>query len=68
MLSMSRFVHTYNFMSGSEESDCYISPSLSSSIMTMVTSKKQFKKRIKKKKQYLDVSKNVRRKKNVFIH
>jgi hypothetical protein len=60
MLSMSRFVHTYYFMSSSQESEGYISPSLSSSIMTVISSKKRLKKKIKKRKQLLGNSKYVR--------
>ncbi|UJR25952.1 hypothetical protein I4U23_007300 [Adineta vaga] len=52
MLSMSRFVHTSYFMSSSDDSDCYISPGLSSSTMTMSLSRKQYKKRAKKRKSY----------------
>ncbi len=60
MLSMSRFVHTYSFMISSEESECYISPSLSSSTMTIMSSKKRLKKKVKKRKEQIDKLKYVR--------
>lgn len=49
-------------MSSSEESDCYISPSLTSSTMVMMSSRKQLKKRSKKGRQFVDPSKHVRKK------
>jgi hypothetical protein len=49
-------------MRGSEESECYISPSLSSSTMAMISSKKKWKKRSKKGKRQIGNWKYVRRK------
>lgn len=47
--------------SSSEESECYISPSLVSSTMVIIRSKKQLKKTIKKRKQQIDYFHHVRK-------
>lgn len=44
-----------------EESECYISPSLLSSTMTVISSRKQLKKKTKRTNRYIDSTKNVRK-------
>ncbi|CAF0775213.1 unnamed protein product [Adineta ricciae] len=46
-------------MSSSDDSDCYISPGLSSSVMTMTLSRKQYKKRVKRRKAYRSTKKHM---------
>jgi hypothetical protein len=62
MLSISRTVHKDSDMSTSEDSEYYISPSLSSSTLTMMTLDKPMKKKSKRRKaSVFDMSKRVRK-------